>query len=138
MAGRLNDGDEYVTLPYLEYHQLVLEAGAWRLLQSSPHVTELLDEFIEWDRRKTLREASWAICSGRDWRASASAVSYAELERRRNLFPCGQCTEQLAYGTTRCPACGWVEPSGAELRARARASWAQVEEDIRRRSKGAA
>lgn len=35
-----------VTLPRGEYDLLVYDAGAWRLLNRSPHVAELLAEFV--------------------------------------------------------------------------------------------
>ena len=72
-----------VTIPFTEYRSLTLDAAAWRLLATSPHVAELLAEWIEWDRRRTLRETSNAVSAAADWRALAVAPTYAELERRR-------------------------------------------------------
>ncbi|MFG1644909.1 hypothetical protein ACGFMK_31895 [Amycolatopsis sp. NPDC049252] len=72
-----------VTIPFTEYRSLTLDAAAWRLLNTSPHVVELLAEWIEWDRRRTLRETSHAVSAAADWRALAAAPTYAELERRR-------------------------------------------------------
>ena len=53
--------------------------------------------------------------------------SHAELVRRRTTFPCGQCRRPLRFGVTSCAECGWREPTPAELRARARASWARYD-----------
>lgn len=98
-----------VTISRIEYAQLRLDAMAWRLLNQSPHVASLLAEWIEWDRRRQLRESSWgisAVARGR-W----NHVSYAEIERRRNTF---------------------AQParSAEEVRIRARRSWAEVEQRI--------
>ncbi|MGW5748670.1 hypothetical protein [Amycolatopsis sp. NPDC003861] len=96
-----------VTIPFTEYRALTLDAAAWRLLNTSPHVAELLAEWIEWDRRRTLRETSHAVSAAADWRALATAPTYAELERRR-------------AEVTR-PA---LTPP--QIRAQAAASWARV------------
>lgn len=60
-------------------------ADCWRLLTSSPHVSELLGEWVEWMHRRTMREASWVISAAEDWKALASPShpTYAELEERR-------------------------------------------------------
>jgi hypothetical protein len=72
--------DGFVSVPELEYYALQADAGAWRLLQQSPHLVELLAEFIEWDRRRTERETAAAVQSGNvEW----VYPTYAELERRR-------------------------------------------------------
>ncbi|MGK3203221.1 hypothetical protein [Amycolatopsis sp. MEPSY49] len=97
-----------VTIPFAEYRALTLDAAAWRLLNTSPHVAELLAEWIEWDRRRTLRETSNAVSAAADWRALAGAPTYAELERRRAV-------------ATR-PA---LTPH--QIRAQATASWARVD-----------
>ncbi|MGV9366221.1 hypothetical protein [Amycolatopsis sp. NPDC003731] len=97
-----------VTIPFVEYRALTLDAAAWRLLATSPHVAELLAEWVEWDRRRTLRETSHAVSAAADWRALAAAPTYAELERRRAI-------------ATR-PA---LTPP--QIRAQAAASWARVD-----------
>ncbi len=100
-----------VTLRWDEYRALVADAGAWRLLTTSPHVAELLAEWVEWDRRRTTRETSHAVCASANWQAVAAAPTYAELERRRAVV----ITEPL---------------TPPEIRARAAASWAAVEDWI--------
>jgi hypothetical protein len=97
-----------VTIPFAEYRALTLDAAAWRLLNTSSHVAELLAEWVEWDRRRTARETSNAVSAAGDWRALAAAPTYAELERRRAVV-------------TR-PA---LTPH--QIRAQAAASWARVE-----------
>jgi hypothetical protein len=59
--------------------QVVADAAAWRLLQSSPHVAFILAEWLEWDRRR--REVADAHAVHAVWPGSGS--SYAEIERRR-------------------------------------------------------
>lgn len=96
---------ETVTLSRIEYTRLRLDAMSWRLLNRSPHVATLLAEWVEWDRRRQLRESSWGIstlASGR-WRNP----SYVEVERRRGEF-------------ARSPL------SAEEVRKQARKSWAEV------------
>lgn len=89
--------DDPVIVPRSEWIQLVLDAECYRKLLESPHIAELLAEHTEWDRRKSLREASWQVSEA----AKGSAqgwVSYAELERRRRLtsiLPCGRCGEPV-------------------------------------------
>jgi hypothetical protein len=100
-----------VTIPFTDYCSLTLDAAAWRLLATSPHVAEFLAEWVEWDRRRTLRETSHAVSAAGDWRALAAAPTYAELERRRAVV-------------TR-PA---LTPH--QIRAQAAASWARVEQWI--------
>ncbi len=97
-----------VTIPFIEYRALTLDAAAWRLLATSPHVAELLAEWVEWDRRRTLRETSNAVSAATDWRALAAAPTYAELACRRAV-------------ATR-PA---LTPH--QIRAQAAASWARVD-----------
>jgi hypothetical protein len=63
---------------------VLFAADCWRLLTSSPHVSELLGEWTEWMHRKTARESSWAISAAVDWRAVADTSPYAELARRRS------------------------------------------------------
>ncbi|MEV4057087.1 hypothetical protein AB0J55_38275 [Amycolatopsis sp. NPDC049688] len=97
-----------VTIPFTEYRALTLDAAAWRLLATSPHVAELLAEWIEWDRRRTARETSNAVSAAADWRAIAAAPTYAELDRRRAV-------------ATR------VALTPSQIRAQAAASWARVD-----------
>jgi hypothetical protein len=75
--------NDHVTITRAEYDLLVLDAGSWRLLNTSPHVAEILDEWIEWDQRRTLRETSNAISAATDWRRESTIPTYRELERRR-------------------------------------------------------
>ncbi|WP_125794252.1 hypothetical protein [Amycolatopsis sp. WAC 01376] len=110
----MNDTDA-VPVPVREYRALVADAGAWRLLNSSPHVAELLAEWIEWDRRATARATSNAISGAADWRAIAGGPTYAELARRRTVHT----TEPLTPD---------------QIRARATASWARVENWIATRT----
>ncbi|HEY3479024.1 MAG TPA: hypothetical protein VGL02_09005 [Streptomyces sp.] len=105
---------ELVTIPFLEYRALVADAGAWRLLATSPHVAELLAEWVEWDRRRTARETSHAVSAAADWRAIASAPTYAELAARRAVATTDPLTPD-------------------QIRARAAASWAAIEDRITRR-----
>ncbi|MEU4247779.1 hypothetical protein AB0F15_10240 [Amycolatopsis sp. NPDC026612] len=97
-----------VAVPFREYRALVLDAAAWRHLNTSPHVAELLAEWVEWDRRRTTRETSNAVSAAGDWRAIAAAPTYDELARRRAV-------------ATR-PA---LTPH--QIRAQAAASWARVD-----------
>lgn len=75
-----------VTITRAEYDQLHVEAGAWRMLRDSEHILDLLAEWLEWDRRRTVRQVSAAFSDGMDWGLRAGAPSYVELERRRNQF----------------------------------------------------
>lgn len=104
---------EVVTISRLEYTQLRLDAMAWRLLNQSPHVAALLAEWIEWDRRRQLRESSWGISS--QARGRWDHASYAEIERRRNTYT--------------GPAL-----SAEEVRIRAQRSWAEVERKIQQKA----
>lgn len=108
-----------VTIPWHEYRDLVTDAAHWRLLQTSPHVAELCAEWIEWNRRRTLRETSNAVSATADWRTLAGAPTYAELERRRAI-------------TTR-PT---LTPE--QIREQTDASWARVEAWIARRKEAVA
>jgi hypothetical protein len=103
---------EPVTLSRLEYTQLRLDAMAWRLLNRSTHVAALLAEWMEWDRRRQLRESSWGVSSLA--RGRWDHVSYAEIERRRASF---------------------TQParSAEEVRKQALDSWAEVERQIRKK-----
>lgn len=83
-----------VTISQAEYDQLVVDAGAWRMLRDSEHILDLLAEWLEWDRRRTVRQISGAFSEGMDWSLRAGAPTYAELERRRQLTSeaaCGEC-----------------------------------------------
>lgn len=104
-----------VTIPWAEYRALVADAGAWRLLNTSPHVAELLAEWIEWNRRASARQTSNAISGAADWRVLASAPTYAELTRRRAVHTTDVLTPD-------------------QIRARATSSWARVETWIATRS----
>ncbi|QRP47989.1 hypothetical protein [Amycolatopsis sp. FDAARGOS 1241] len=106
------DPSNEVTIPRVEYDLLVLDAGAWRLLNESPHVAELLAEWVEWAYRADVRESSNAIAEL--FRGSGYGVSYTELARRRAV-------------STR-PA---LTPE--EIRAQTDESWARVEEWITKR-----
>jgi hypothetical protein len=72
-----------VTIPWTEYRALVLDAAHWRHLNTSPHVAELLAEWVEWDRRRIQTETSHAISAVADWKTIANHPTYAELDRRR-------------------------------------------------------
>ncbi|WP_020664082.1 hypothetical protein [Amycolatopsis benzoatilytica] len=97
-----------VTIPFADYRALVADAAAWRHLAASPHVAELLAEWVEWDRRRTARETSNAVCAAGNWRTNAAAPSYAELARRRASFARPALTPQ-------------------QIRAAAAASWARFD-----------
>jgi hypothetical protein len=98
-----------VEVDRVEYDLLVLDAAAWRLLNTSPHVAELLAEWVEWAYRRDQRDISAAFCSGADWRQVATVPTYAELRRRR------------AEATR-------PELTPREIRARTAASWAHFEQ----------
>ncbi|MEV8615894.1 hypothetical protein AB0383_49780 [Amycolatopsis sp. NPDC051373] len=72
-----------VVIPLADYKTLLRDACRFRQLASSPHVAELVDELEEWQRRRTLREASNAISAAADWRREATVPTFAELEKRR-------------------------------------------------------
>ena len=84
--------------------------------------TELDDHATTW--RRSLAELH-ADMSGA-WHELGYGVgpSYAEIVRRRNTYPCGQCHRPLRIGITVCAECGWCELAPAQLRARAREAWA--------------
>lgn len=102
--------DGIVHVPRMEYLALLADAGAWRLLMKSPHVAELLEQFIEWDRRKTEHETSEAIRTGLN-RERWIVPTYAELERRRygNDAPRYMAERRAHQGHLRsvsgCPLC---------------------------------
>lgn len=83
-------------------------AECWRALNASPHVAELIADWVEWHRRRGLRAISNGVAASADWRQLSTVPTYAELERRRavSLDP---------------------ELSPAEIRATTDASWARVE-----------
>jgi hypothetical protein len=60
-------------------------AECWRVLASNPHVSELIAEIIEWDRRRDMSASTASMASLRDWARLAGAPTYAELERRRHV-----------------------------------------------------
>ncbi|WP_037363504.1 hypothetical protein [Amycolatopsis orientalis] len=97
-----------VTIPFADYRALVADAAAWRQLTTSPHVAELLAEWVEWDRRRTTRQTSNAVSAAGNWRANAATPTYAELARRRATFTRPALTPQ-------------------QIRATAAASWARVD-----------
>ncbi|MEV4604821.1 hypothetical protein AB0K15_46660 [Amycolatopsis sp. NPDC049253] len=101
-----------VEVDRVEYDLLVLDAAAWRLLNTSPHVAEILAEWVEWAYRSDQRDIAAAICAGADWRREATVPTYDELRRRRAVH----------IGPELTPA---------EIRARAAASWAQFEQQHR-------
>lgn len=112
--------DEWRALPADDPRRrasLVHAASCWRLLTLSPHIDDLLAEWVEWTHRSDLRETSTAISALSV--GLAGAPSYAELDRRR------------AAPTT--------EPLTPEqIRSRAAASWAQFEaENAHRKGRAA-
>lgn len=86
---------------------------------------ELDDHATAW--RRSLTDLHVDVSRG--WHDLGYGVgpSHAELVRRRNSFPCGQCRRPLRIGITSCAECGWHEPTPAELRTRAYASWARYD-----------
>lgn len=58
-------------------------AECWRWLTSSPHVTELVAEWFEWQRRATAADDSQAVSASATW--SRLGPTYGELERRRSV-----------------------------------------------------
>jgi hypothetical protein len=104
-----------VTLPRAEYDHLVLDAAAWRLLNESPHVAELLGEWVAWAYRAEYRAISSAISGAADWRQVAYHPTYAVLEKRRNTYAEAPLTPE-------------------QIRRKADQSWARVEEWITRRT----
>jgi hypothetical protein len=83
---------------------------------------ELDERVTAW--RRSLAELHADVATGWHDLGYGIGPSHAELVRRRTTYPCGQCRQPLRFGVTAC-ACGWREPTPAELRARARASWAR-------------
>ncbi|MFC4000745.1 hypothetical protein ACFS2C_11805 [Prauserella oleivorans] len=78
--------DDLVTLTRAEYAALVTDAECWRQLWQSEHIRDLLAEWREWRERRDLSASTAAMASLADWRAIASAPTYAELERRRHTY----------------------------------------------------
>ncbi|OXM73076.1 MULTISPECIES: hypothetical protein [Amycolatopsis] len=78
--------NEPVTIPRAEYQLLLLDAGAWRLLNTSPHVAEILSEWIEWAHRKDMSESTAEMARMVDWRREASVPTYAVLRERRSHY----------------------------------------------------
>lgn len=99
---------DLVTLTRAEYVALYADAMAWRELWQSEHVRDLIEEWRAWRDRRDLSESTAAMSALVDWRAVASAPTYAELERRRNTY-------------------GRPALTPAEIRQRAAASWAAFE-----------
>lgn len=95
-----------VTISGDEYRALQHAAASWRALCSSPHVTELIAELMEWRERADFRETSSAISAMAKW--GSVGPTYAELERRRST-----------YST---PAL-----SPEQIRTQSAASWAAIE-----------
>jgi hypothetical protein len=58
-------------------------ADCWRKLCESPHVAEILAEWMEWDRRRAARQLSHDLSGAADWRRRAEAPTYATIARRR-------------------------------------------------------
>ena len=91
--------DRTITLSREVYEELATQAAAYRefaghlwkriptlaRLAESPHVRDLISEWIEWDDRRQTVESSHAISAAGDWEAVAAAPTYAELERRRSV-----------------------------------------------------
>ena len=112
---------DLVEVSRAELAHLRADAGAWRLLNRSPHVEEILAEWIEWAYRADLRATSWSIAAlenqrwqdiaGRFPGASATDrwVSYAGLRQRRNTYTTPALTPE-------------------QIRAEAAASWARYEQ----------
>jgi hypothetical protein len=86
---------------------------------------ELDDPATAW--RRSLAELRTDLARGWHELGYGAGPSHAELVRRRNTRPCGPCRRPLLIGATECAECGWHEPTPAELRARARASWARYD-----------
>lgn len=63
----------------------LLYAASWWCDQHTPEALAERAEFNEWDERRSLREASWAISRATEW--GRSGPSFAELERRRAIYP---------------------------------------------------
>ncbi|MFL6127232.1 hypothetical protein [Actinophytocola sp.] len=84
---------------------------------------ELDDRATAW--RRSIVELHADIAAGWHDLGYGIGPSHAELVRRRSTFPCGQCRRPLRLGATACGDCGWHQPTPEQLRARARASWAQ-------------
>lgn len=89
-----------------EFVRLSIDAARWRSLAASPHVAELLAEWLEWHRRKECRESSNAIAGACRW--GSITPSYRELERRRSTYPTPALTP-------------------AQIKAKARAGWAVID-----------
>lgn len=69
-----------------------------------------------------VRDASHDVASAQDWRAAAQRPTWDTVDRRRWTHPCRNCRSPLPWHADRC-GCGWREPTPAEIRARATASW---------------
>lgn len=67
-----------------------------------------LDELIEREVARRLKDAAVAICNGLDWSKAASAPSYAELQRRRYDFG------PLRPPIDRAAAARWVQTGSSE------------------------
>lgn len=75
----LPDGD-----PSKEAARDAWHAACWRKLVSSPHIGALIGEWIEWNERNVIRNASWGVSEVFVYRSNW--VTYAEIERRRNEY----------------------------------------------------
>lgn len=89
-----------------DQRQLAEDAAKWRALAACPHVAELIEEWLEWHRRKECRESSNAIAGACRW--GNVGPTYRELERHRNTYR---------------------EPplTPAQIKAKARAGWSVID-----------
>lgn len=97
----LPDGD-----PAKEAARDAHDAACWRLLLASPHVAEILAEWIAWDWRKAMRESSHEV-SGL-FVHNPRWVTFASLKQRRAHYDKPPLTAE-------------------EIKAQARASWAEFD-----------
>jgi hypothetical protein len=103
-----------VTLEHAAHALLAADAAAWRLLNESPHVAELLAEWIEWKHMADQKDISRAVSEAADWHTiGTNWVPYATIRERRATY------------TT--PA---LTPD--QIRRQAAESWARVEQWIER------
>lgn len=102
-----------------------LQSFAWRVLCSSPHVLDLIAEYVEWTQRKVISETSAQLSAAGRW---TLGLTYAELRERRRLtsvHPCGACGSSVEmthplepWQFDRLPDLSWVRcPAHAEVAA---------------------